>query len=373
MHVARFAPDGRHLWSRSLAAGARPNAIASDTLGGAIIVGSFSGDVDFGLGVTVAEGIDGFVLWLDAAGESMRVEVHGGPDEQRIERIAVSAARTIVAGTFRGSVSVGAAGEVSALPSTGFISAYVADISEGGEPWAEALSSAGNDSIGGIAIADDGRVAITGAINGPATFGSAVLPHVSGEDVVLLMLDPSHGLSWAHSYGGQGSDAGRGVAFDGRGGVVMAGFFTMGIDFGGGSMASHGCEDLFVAAFDADGHHLRSARFGDGAPQVPKAIAIAPDGALLVAGDFLGGIDFGWGALDSAGALDTYVVRFDADGAPQWAQRYGGAARDAVSAMALAPDGTIVVAGSYEATMDVGPDTLAAHGATDVFVAALRP
>jgi hypothetical protein len=366
MFVARFDGDGEHLWSRAFGGGARPNAIASDGHG-AVVVGSFGGDADIGAGPITADGIDGFVLRLDALGTATHVEQVGGASDQSVDRVAAQDGRIVFAGNFRGTLELG-----GTLQNAGSASSFIAMLDNDVVVWSKALSSAGNDQIGGVAIADDGRIAFTGAISAATAFGSTPLEHSLAEDVVVVMLAPDTSVIWARSFGGQGSDNGRAIDFA-TDGVVVAGFFTKGIDFGGDALLSLGCEDLFVLALDADGEHLWSRRYGDLEPQVPKDMALLPDGSVLVAGDFKGSMHFGWAPLISAGSMDAYLVRFDASGEPLWAQRYGDETREYLEGMAIDADGNALLVGRHDGQMSFGGDSLVSQGASDIFVAKIIP
>lgn len=71
---------------------------------------------------------------------------------------------------------------------------------------------------------------------------------------------------------------------------------------------------------------------GLGGPRV--LLALEPAGTLLVAGTFTGTIDLGAGPLTSAGGADVALARFGTDGTPQLSKRYGGAGADGVTALA---------------------------------------
>ena len=66
-------------------------------------------------------------------------------------------------------------------------------------------------------------------------------------------------------------------------------------------------------------------QFGDGAAQSGKAVAIDAAGGVFVTGDLAGSIDFGGGALMSAGGTDVFLASFTTTGAYVWAKRFGDA------------------------------------------------
>ena len=96
-----------------------------------------------------------------------------------------------------------------------------------------------------------------------------------------------------------------------------------------GALISVGCGDDSTEPNDnkqppsEELEHSWSALFGDEEEQVGISAAIDPSGNTIVAGSFWGTVDFGGGALTSAGAQDIFVAKFDPDGLHLWSKRFG--------------------------------------------------
>ena len=109
-----------------------------------------------------------------------------------------------------------------------------------------------------------------------------------------------------------------------------------------------------------------------------KALTLAADGDVYLAGDFTGTLRLGSATLVSAGETDVFVTRFDqATGTFSWAQRAGGPGHDALSALAVS-GGRVYLAGYVGATgprpatvADFGPLRLPAQGTANMFVTQL--
>jgi hypothetical protein len=176
---------------------------------------------------------------------------------------------------------------------------------------------------------------------------------------------------WVARFGDENHQTGRAVASDGEGGVYVAGEFAGELDLGAGPMTSAGDRDIFLARFDGDGHVLWSQRFGDGANQsVYLDLAATPDG-LVLAGEIVGTVDFGGGPA-TANADDAFAARFSASGAHRWTRRLGGPGRQEAHGVAFdETSDTVLVAGTYNETMDVGDTTLTSAGDRDGFLVRL--
>lgn len=96
-------------------------------------------------------------------------------------------------------------------------------------------------------------------------------------------------------------------------------------------------------------------------------IAIDDAGAALVGGRFTGTIALGAGPpLTSVAQEDAFIARIDADGRVAWARGFGGLPAgsnrsDLVTGIAAMADGTMIVTGYVEGTVDLGGGPLE-HG-----------
>ncbi len=88
------------------------------------------------------------------------------------------------------------------------------------------------------------------------------------------------------------------LAFDGDGDLWLTGGLEGARDFDGTTLTSHGGSDVLLLKLGADGAVASARSFGDaGALQRAEAIAVDPAGDVLIAGTFDGSVDFGSGAL----------------------------------------------------------------------------
>jgi hypothetical protein len=140
------------------------------------------------------------------------------------------------------------------------------------------------------------------------------------------------------------------VALAPNGDVVVAGSARGELDFGTGSSAGDG---IFVARLGVDGEILSSARFTGPSAHVS---AVAADAAgVVIAGSFRGALDLGNGPLPDTGPDDDgFVARIAPTGAPVWAISFGGDGEDRAAAVALTADGSAVVVGYFSRALDLG-------------------
>jgi hypothetical protein len=117
---------------------------------------------------------------------------------------------------------------------------------------------------------------------------------------------------WAKRFGGTSTEQANTVTMDGSGNIAIGGSLRDPVDFGGGGVSySGGSDDAFVAKFTAAGAHMWSRAYGDGfADQNVDGVAMDAAGKVTVTGSFSGQINFGGGTLNSHGLNDGFLASF---------------------------------------------------------------
>jgi hypothetical protein len=156
------------------------------------------------------------------------------------------------------------------------------------------------------------------------------------------------------------------VASDGNDNVYVAGLFTGTVTVGTTSLVADGPNDMFVVVFDTKGNVARAARYGSDSYDDPApALVVDAAGNVYLSGFFDDTLDFGNGVAPLVAIdVDAFVVRFDPSGNAVWADRFGLGGAEA-GAIALAPNGDPVIAGTSHGTIVLGPTTWPAFDALD--------
>ena len=100
-------------------------------------------------------------------------------------------------------------------------------------------------------------VIVTGTFEATADFdpsaGTLELTSAGGDDIFVASYSPGGAHRWSRRFGGTSGDRGNGVVVDGNGNVTVTGFFGGTVDFGGGALTSAGGSDIFVASYTPSG------------------------------------------------------------------------------------------------------------------------
>ncbi len=253
----------------------------------------------------------------------------------------------------------------------------------------------GYDSIEDVLVRPTGDILVTGTVANdfPTTLGAYnTTPSATGvflgNAFVALVSANGTGMTFATFLG-----EGRGYALTLDGGdIVLAGLATPGFPIspnGFQTLPGGGGFDAFVARLDATGSALMASTYlGGFLGEVCRAVAVAPGGDIVVAGDtdspdfpttpgaFM--TQFNQGNLIGGGTIarDPFVVRLDAAlTTTQYATFVGSSAADECWDMVLDPSGAPILVGMTLGMFPTTPLALQPNplGAHDGFVAALDP
>jgi hypothetical protein len=353
--LAKFSPAGNHLWSKSFGDGTVQvgRAVAVDADDNVILAGMFSDLVNFGTGtLTCAGGVDIFVAKFNPQGVNTWSSRYGDNFVQNAYDIAVDADGDIVlVGSFNSSVSFGG----GVLTSAGSEDAYIARFDAGGTHlWSQRFGGVGTDEAWGVAIGVDGNVGTVGDFENNVDFGGGVLTGSGGSDAFAAVHDAAGAHVWSRRFGDANDQQAVKATFDSAGDLVLTGSFGGSVDFGGGALSSAGDMDVFLAKLDEAGAHVWSRRFGDLADQLANDVAVDEDDRVFAVGRFEDSIDLGGGVLNVTGTKDGYFAVFDAAGTHVWSRRIGGAGGAYCQGVDVGAHDVITVAGHFNGSVDLG-------------------
>jgi len=264
---------------------------------------------------------------------------------------------------------------------------------DGAEVWTQTYDdpAGGDDQANGVAIDGDGNILVAGQIR----------VDVGNNDIWIRKYDSAGTEQWTQTYDGpaNGSDDGRAVAVDSAGNVIVAGYE---------SVEGQG-DDMWIRKYDASGAEVWTHQYqgASGAEDRASGVAVDSSDGIVVIGHtrvgpgrnvWLRRLDAdnnivvtytynGPAAQDDQGHAvvldaedtaimtgyrgvaeddrDIWVRTLDTNNVVGWTQSFAGAAalQDEGHAVALDPDGNILVAGEITQS----------GSRSDIFVAKLAP
>ncbi len=172
--------------------------------------------------------------------------------------------------------------------------------------------------------------------------------------------------TWGARFGGTSYDWVYALHVQDDGGLIFAGeFISPSIDFGGGNIERKGDRDAFIVKLNDEGDHVFSKTLWN-----PKAdgevtindIAVDQDGNIYAIGNFTTGelMPAPWNSpvLETLSEEAAFVVQFNSAGDLQWSKKFDGGPDATFSAsgraIAVYDQDTLIAAGSFEGTLDLG-------------------
>jgi len=227
------------------------------------------------------------------------------------------------------------------------------------------------DSAVGQAVATDssGNVVVAGYFTGTVDFGGTSLTSAGPRSIFLAKYSDTGALQWAKHWSLNDEGSAYGVAVQTNGEIVVAGSFRGTVNLGGSTLTSAGYDDIFVAKYSAAGTHVWSKRVGDNNVEVCSRVVVDVSHNVYLVGRFGSTVDFGGGGLTSAGSADVFLAKYSPTGAHVWSKRFGGTSADFGDALAIDSSSNVAMAGRFSGTIDFGGGVLTSAGAADAFVA----
>jgi hypothetical protein len=262
--------------------------------------------------------------------------------------------------------------------------------------WASYVTGDWSDAVRAVAVDRDGGVWVAGASSSSLAISGPNQPYQAERkgkaDAFLAKLVPEAGggtrVAFWTWFGGTGDEQVNAMALDSRGRVYLTGS-TDSTDLPRAGEAfqnqNGGEKDAFVAIFDpalpGEFSLAFSSYYGGAKAEVATALAVQPDGAVVVAGTTLSeelpGVQ---GNLQGVirGGTDAFVIRFDPSirNALRYATYFGGTSSDYVTGVAVDRDSVIWITGytfSNDFPLTANGFQTSMRSSSDGFLAAINP
>lgn len=367
--VAKLDPTGNVLWVKQVGPFATGTSLQLDPAGNVFLGFGFAGTVNVGGQDLVSAGaIDIAFVKLDAAsGNVLLAKRFGGPGNDVLNSLALSAGAIILGGHYSAAVDFG----LGSHPNVGNSDGFVLALDATGTPvFDKAFGGPLDDDAFDLAIDSTGNVAVTGRMSGSIDFGGGAVVSAGGNDGYLVVYSKTGAFVRAQRWGSAGYDDGEGLAFDAANNLYVTGYFVGSLDVGGGPITSTAQGSAFAFSLGSNAAHRWSKAFAGSDQSYPgfeKPLAVDGAGNVVLTGSYKGTIDLGGGTLTSNGASDVYFLKLTTTGTHVWSKSYGGTGDDNGNGVALSGSGWAGLAGDFAGTGTFGSTMLTSAGLNDCF------
>jgi len=354
--------------------------VAIDTGNNIYTTGYFSGDAFFNSIELFSSGAsDIFISKNDPAGNYLWVVKAGGPNVDKGLSIKTDGTGNVyIAGLFSGTASFSG----TIITSSGLQDVFVAKYNTNGIlQWVRSGGGLQNDAGNGIAIDDNGNVAVTGQFIGTAQFGSFTLTSavdpftgMSSIDVFTIKYDISGNELWIKKGSSRFTDRGLDLACDPNGNIYVTGQFSDTVTFE--SIHNNTMyNSIFLIKYNQNGNEEWFRRIGGSVHNIANSITVDQNSNIYLTGDFSGNLLF----LESVNAILTgnypeciFVAKYDHDGALLWTHADGSYNDVSARSIALDDSSNVFITGTFKCKFSqyadiYGQGTFNSVGYNDVF------
>jgi hypothetical protein len=392
-------PDPACAWFKRLGGTGKDEAmdIIKDHAGNIIITGYVTGDADLnGDGDTDDGGEtaaachgeeDIFIVKFSPEGTYLWSERLGGLNDDNGEGVAVDSSDNIfVTGWIAGDADLNGNGNVGndwpekQDDSYGGGDIFVTKFSSGGVyQWSIRVGGTGYDVAYSIMMDTNDNMILAGSVWGDVDLNWDADSSDSGEsgagfgssDIIVVKYDAAVDMQWAVRLGGSNGDQAENLVIDESDNILITGGVAGDADLNGDGdtndegetpAACHGRNDIFIAKLNVLGEVQWAKRLGSTDYDEGLGLAVNTGGDVFVTGDIGGdGLEYVDADLNGDGdtddseetvtaedcyrVADIFIVKFDAGGNFQWAERLGGIYFDVAFDVAANNSGDIFVTG----------------------------
>lgn len=350
-------------------------ATAVDTLGNVYVTGMFSDTIDLNPGPAtfnrIANGMtDVFIVKLDSTGKFLWGTSFGSIYNDYVYGIDTDDLGNVyTAGEYGGWTDFDPGIGVDSIYGYGGGDIFIHRMdSAGNYNWARTMGSVYTDKPNDIHVDHIGNVYVTGLFRniidadpGPLT---RFISSAGGYDVFALKFNSVGQLIWAESFGGPMDDMGTAIIADDQGITTITGSFQGTADLWPGTgvenVTSAGSADVFIVQLGNFGGFMWAETFGNSATDFSEDIEFDLMGNILVAGYFIGTLDFDPDTSVyqvSSNSIDGYVLKVTSTGDFVWVKTIGGFQGQKVYDLAIDEDGSIYTAGTFTGLSDFDPSS----------------
>ncbi|MCS6905204.1 MAG: fibronectin type III domain-containing protein [Bacteroidia bacterium] len=235
------------------------------------------------------------------------------------------------------------------------------------------------DRANAVTADASGNIYVTGSYQGTLTIDNdsrTITSQGASSDVFIAKFDSDGKLQWLQTAGGNSEDLGIDLVIH-EGHLFVVGIYRGTATFGNFQLTSIASRnDVFLARMEASTGNILNV-YTAGGPLDDRVNSIALDNSnnqLWLIGDFEATANFGNLALTSGGSRDVFVARFGINtNAFNWAEKAGGSGIDEGKSIALSPNGSVLLAGSFASNnFSLGQFSRSSQGNYDIFLASLN-
>lgn len=368
--LTKFKADGTISWAKKISSSGEDHCsdLKMDDNGNLVIVGDFSGNLDFGNGVTLtnAGSSDAFVAQLDSDGNANWALSAGGSGDDKASSVEVDGQGNIYVSGHFNSMD----GNFGANPmiTIGENDAFVAKITSNGTiSWMNSLGTTNNEMFNDLAVNSSGKLLVTGSFDNLLILGDDTLNTSAGSKVVV-QYSAEGSLDWGNQEAGSSDMEDGKIEVDKDDNIYTSGMFEGTITIDGKEYISAGGTDAIIIKHNSEGQVTWVQTMGGSGNDRCSDLDITNDGWVIAGGSFEGMSSFGADNLTSAGGSDNFIASLNGNGEVESAISSGGEMNEKLHGVSANSSNQVVATGSFEGNSSFKRGEENSEGNSDMYV-----
>ncbi len=333
--------------------------------------GTFSGSLDLADEMLVsAGGADIFLMQSGTDGQSLWAKRIGGEQNESVAGIVAGAEGVTVAGEFWLTADLDTFTLQTTLSSSGlFLAGYNLN---GDAEWVQKIESTGIKSGEALEIDDNGNLYFAGYFGGMLQVGGQSLVAQGEIDFFIIKFNPDGDVIWLRRGGASGNVRAKALkASVAENAIYVGGNYEGSISFAGDSVYSLSFDQyIYLCKYDTLGNEqwIRSA--GNVENDICVGLDLDSDGDVYLGGYFSGGLDMGGGIFLQSNNLedDIFILKYSKTGNPIYGKSYGGANLQKTNFFSI-QDQEILFGGSFLSQLELDNFSFSNMSRTNGFIA----
>ena len=391
--IAKYDPNGAVLWAQRIGGTNQEviTGITTDASGNIYVLGNFSSSSISNSTLSAANNsagtMDVFVAVFNSTGAILSLKNYGGSGNDfgggcvfsnSVNSLFISGRFNSILASF-GSVNLtnsdgsGLTSDIYLARITSFTT-FNWGISTG--------SPNSNDASVDLAIDASSNPHFSGTFNNGTTFttniASNTLTSIGGQDIIFAKYSSAGVPLWAKNYGTNfagSNDFSGGISIDALNNIFLSGYSNnSSLVAGTFTLANTGGNDAFIAKTNSTGVFQWVNSINGANDQFIFRNTLDGSGNIYVAGAFSGtNAVVGTTTLTNSNpgtTSDALVIKFNTNGAVQWAATSAGTNNESASGVSCDNNGNVYISGTYASGLTTfGTNTLTLDGTSDAYLA----
>ncbi len=296
-------------------------------------------------GLTNNGSFDGWVVKLDASGNTTWQKLLGGSSDDRLYGVQQTADGGYIAIGYSLSSNNGT---LTGITGNGNVDGWIVKLdANGNTTWQKLFGGQSDDYFFGISQTSDGGYIVTGQANSSNSGTLTGSTNNGGAfDGWVIKMDATGTIIWQKLLGGNSVDVFREVRQTTDGGYITAGYSTSSNTGTLTGVINNGAEDGWIVKLDAAGNTTWQKLLGGDGTDYLTPIQQTSDGGYITALASKSSSNTGTlTGLTNHGDFDGWVIKLDASGNTTWQKLLGGDNDDEFYGCRQTNDGGYVLAG----------------------------